>query len=400
MGYNIGTGSITSMSKAGANFGFDLLWAVLVSCLITYYLLISFSRYTMATGKTILEGMKDHIHPNLVLVLIVGLSIIIVGALIGVLGILSSVLQVWFTEFFNLDLHVGIYAILISVAIYGVLWIGTFQLFEKVLAIMVAVMSLAFIFTMFINLPSVSDLMGGFIPRVPQPPEGSDNTSFSIVAGMVGTTVSVYVFIIRTQSVKQAEWDMSHWTLQKRDALVSASLMFLISLAVIITAATTLHEKGLTLNKVTDMIYLMEPIAGKYALSIFVIGIIAAGLSSHLPNLLVIPWLIIDYKGEPRDTRTPRNRLLLFVLTVLGVIGVAFGIKPIFIMIFSQACIGIVLPIVIGSLLYLTSRKPLMGTFTNKSYQNILLALILLFSIVIGGLGVKGVIIDLTTMFN
>ena len=36
IGYNVGTGSVTSMSKAGANFGYDLLWTVLVSCIITY----------------------------------------------------------------------------------------------------------------------------------------------------------------------------------------------------------------------------------------------------------------------------------------------------------------------------------------------------------------------------
>ena len=46
IGYNIGTGSLTAMSKAGANYGTDMLWAVLVSCLITWYLISFFSRFT------------------------------------------------------------------------------------------------------------------------------------------------------------------------------------------------------------------------------------------------------------------------------------------------------------------------------------------------------------------
>ena len=54
IGYNVGTGSITSMSKAGANFGVGLLWTVLISCLITYYLISLFSRYTMVTGETVI----------------------------------------------------------------------------------------------------------------------------------------------------------------------------------------------------------------------------------------------------------------------------------------------------------------------------------------------------------
>ncbi len=77
IGYNIGTGSITSMSKSGANFGLDLLWAVLLSCLITYYLINLFSRYTMVTGETVIQGMKRHISPALVIILLTALSMII-----------------------------------------------------------------------------------------------------------------------------------------------------------------------------------------------------------------------------------------------------------------------------------------------------------------------------------
>ncbi len=58
IGYNIGTGSLTAMSKAGANYGTDLLWAVLVSCLITWYLINFFSRFTMASGMTAMEAFR------------------------------------------------------------------------------------------------------------------------------------------------------------------------------------------------------------------------------------------------------------------------------------------------------------------------------------------------------
>ena len=50
IGYNIGTGSVTAISKAGANFGLDLLWAFIISCLLTCYLIVHFSKYTMVTG--------------------------------------------------------------------------------------------------------------------------------------------------------------------------------------------------------------------------------------------------------------------------------------------------------------------------------------------------------------
>ena len=95
IGYNVGTGSVTSMSKAGANFGFDLLWTLLISCLITWYLILHFSKYTMVTGETFIQGVKRHIHPGLALGMIIALSLVIFAALIGLLGILADVMQVW-----------------------------------------------------------------------------------------------------------------------------------------------------------------------------------------------------------------------------------------------------------------------------------------------------------------
>jgi len=400
MGYNIGTGSITSMSKAGANFGLDLLWAILISCIITYYLFITFSRFTMATDKTIIQGIKDHVNPYLAMVLIVIFSIIILGALIGVLGIIAEVIQVAVHESFGYHLPLGLYAVLISVLIYTLLFIGTFGFFEKVLAFLVSIMGFTFIFTMIMTPPSLTPFFSGLVPKIPETTEGSDNTPFSIVASMIGTTVSVFAFVVRTQIVKQTGWKMSDWKLQKRDAGISAFLMFLISMAVMITAATTLHEKGLKLNNVAEMIPLMEPIAGSAAPILFVLGITAAGLSSHIPNLLMIPWLIIDYRHGKQDTRTLRNRLLLLLLVGFSALGVTFGIKPIFIMIFSQACIGIVLPTVIACLWFLTTRKKIMGGHVNKPLDNSLLLGILLFSLTMGVLGLKGVLTDIANMIG
>jgi Mn2+/Fe2+ NRAMP family transporter len=127
----------------------------------------------------------------------------------------------------------------------------------------------------------------------------------------------------------------------------------------------------------------------------FTIGIVAAGLSSHLPNLLVIPWLIIDYKEQERKTNTRHYRIILAGLTVLSIIGVTLGFKPVFIMLLSQACIAIVLPVVIASIFYLTSSETLMHQYRNKMMDVIILSLIMIFAIYMGGLGIKGLIIDL-----
>jgi len=127
---------------------------------------------------------------------------------------------------------------------------------------------------------------------------------------------------------------------------------------------------------------------------VFVIGIVAAGLSSHLPNLLVIPWLIIDYRNDKRDTKTRIHRIILFILTVLSVLGLVFGFKSVFVLLLSQTCIAVVLPLTIGSLFYLTSNKELMGRHVNRLHDYAILTIIMIFSLYMSSLGVRGLIID------
>ena len=396
IGYKVGTGSITSMAKAGANFGLSLLWTIAISCLITYYLIVHFSKYTMVTGETFIEGMKKHINPAFTLIFMTLLFLIIVGALMGVLGIITEVLFIGADALFERNLPPYLWAILVAVLVYNLLWFGRYQLFEKTLAILVSIMGIAFITTMLLCLPPLSEIARGFIPSLPQSASGSDNGPMVIIAGMVGTTVSVFAFIIRTQIVRETGWKMSDNQIQRRDAIISASMMFVISAAVIITAAGTLHLKGLSMNSVAEMIPMLEPIAGKYALGIFVLGIVAAGLSSHLPNLLVIPWLIIDFRQEPRDTRTGRYRLIILGLSLISVAGVIFNLRPIFLMLISQAFLAVILPLSIAALLYLTGKRSLMKEFSNRRLDTLILIAILIFSSYISFLGIRGLIADLS----
>jgi manganese transport protein len=398
IGYNVGTGSITSMSKAGANFGYGLLWTVALSCLVTYYLINLFSRFTMVTGKTFIEGLKEDIHPALALFLISILSLIILGALMGVLGIVADVLHAWTGALFQQTPPKKFWAVLVALLVYFLIWVGNYPFFEKVLAVLVSAMGAAFIASMFISFPSLSELAKGFVPRIPEVAPGSDNGPLVIISGMVGTTVSVFAFIIRSQIVKETGWTMKDNSLQRRDAIISASMMFVISAAVIITAASTLYVKGIRMNHIVEMIPLLEPLAGKAALGIFVIGILAAGLSSHLPNLLVIPWLIMDYRNEPRNTKTPKSRFILFLLTLISLSGVFLGFKPVFIMLISQACIAVVLPVTIAAIFYLSTKKSIMKGDANRWIDISILCLIMVFSIYMSILGVLGLINDLSTL--
>lgn len=395
IGYNIGTGSLTAMSKAGANYGTDLLWAVLLSCLITWYLINFFSRFTMSTGMTAMEGYRKHIHPAFAWVLWGALAIIILSALMAMIGLLADVLVVWCKEAWQFELDRRVAGLVLAIFVYGLILIGNTKRFQAMLSIMVALMGLAFIGSAVWFFPGIETVVKGFIPKMPTVAVGSDNSAMSILAGMVGTTVSVFAFLIRSGQVKDQGWTMDHWKIQKRDALVSATMMFILSAAVMVTAAATLHANGHKMNHIKEMIPMLKPIFGSsLALFVFAIGIMAAGISSHLPNMMVIPWLTDDLNGKPRNTQTGQKRVLLGVLTLVSILGV-FMARPVFLLLLSQVGISIVMPMALLGLIYLSARHIKQPAHKPKPIEWPLLILIACFSLFMSFQGIRGLIEDI-----
>jgi len=395
IGYNVGTGSITAMSKAGANFGVGLLWAVLLSCVITFYLMSLCSRFTMVTGMTLMAGFRRYIHPVFGLSMLLVLSAIILSALIGVLGIIADVMHVWTTTLTPDGISSTWCAGLTVLALYCLIITGDTARFEKVLALLVAVMGAAFISTMVMEFPGWREVLHGLLPSVPKEVVGSDNSALVVVAGVVGTTVSVFVLVIRTGLIQEKGWTIEDSKLERRDAAVSASLMFIVSAAVMITAAATLHSQGIHFNRVSEMIPMLEPIFGSLALSVFVAGVVAAGLSSHFPNLLVIPWLVDDYRGLKRDTGTLTNRFILMLLSLFSFAGASLGFKPVYLMLLSQACITVVLPLVLLAVFYLSASKRVMGEYRIGKKDYLSLVAVLGFALYMSVQGIKGLVLDL-----
>src|ERR1700754_2792249 len=95
LGYNIGTGSITTMAKAGAEFGMSLFWALLLSCIFTYVLMVAYGQVTLVTGKTSLYNIKIHIPYGKPLAIYIMIALVIgeLLALMGIMGIAVELLQ-------------------------------------------------------------------------------------------------------------------------------------------------------------------------------------------------------------------------------------------------------------------------------------------------------------------
>ena len=399
LGFNLGTGSVTAMAKAGAEYGMTLLWTIVASCLCTFFMINLYGRYTLVTGETALQAFKKHIHPAVGIYFIVALALGVAGSVMGVMGIVADICYEWSKTVIDGGIAPIWFAATFSALVFFIFWNGKTHFFERSLAVIVAIMSACFLINFFIMMPPPIDIIKGLIPTVPAAAAGDGaGGSLLVIASMVGTTVFSGLFIIRTTLVKEAGWTLADEKTQRNDAVVSVGLMFIISASIMAAAAGTLHAAGVGLSQASQMIELLEPLAGSFAVSIFAIGIISAGVSSQFPNVLMIPWLICDYRGKERDMTLPKYRVMVFCISLLALVVPLLGARPVLVMILSQAFNVLILPLTVACIFYLTNRRDLMGAHKNTLFKNIALIAIFLFSLIIAYMAINGVIDKFETL--
>ncbi len=219
IGFNIGTGSVTTMAKAGATYGMSLLWTIAASCVATYFMISVYGKYTLVTGETALQAFRKHIHPLMGILFIVALTAAVCGSVMGVMGIVAEICHQWSKTVVDGGIAPIYFAAFFSALVYYIFWNGKTQFFERFLAVIVAIMGGCFLINLFIMLPPPITILQGMIPNIPDVPADAGKGPFLVIASMVGTTVFSGLFIIRTTLVKEAGWTIEDLGQQRNDAI-------------------------------------------------------------------------------------------------------------------------------------------------------------------------------------
>jgi len=377
IGYVVGTGSVTSMVISGANYGLSLSWALLLSCFFTYFLLVAISKLTIVTGETLMFNFKKAFGKPVTIFIITALLVSIVSSCIGVMGVVAEVAMKWISVKTSISFLNGpIIAALLILILIGLFWSGKHQNFIKIMSVLVAFMALAFIVTSIMVVGEAGSNLADFFPTLPK-----SNSTGLVIAGMVGTTMAGVCLVSRSILVQEQDWQVSDLKTENKDALSSMVMTFLISLAIMISATGTLYFHDIKVDNATDMMQALGPWAGDFALTLFTIGILAAGLSSIFPNLLLFPWLLADYNNTTRDMKKPLYKLIVVVIALTSLIIPVLGGKPVWILIASQALSPFIMPLITLFLLILLNREKLMKSNKIKMGMNIALSATLVFNI-------------------
>ena len=228
----IGPGTLTVCTISGASQGYSLLWVLLFATITTILLQEMAARLGLITQKGLGEAIRMNIHhPVLKLLSIVLVfTAIIVGNAAYEAGNISGAalgLNGLFTES-------RLWPILIGLVAFVVLMMGKSKLLEYILIGLVVAMSLVFIVTAIVVKPDLSKLMAGFIPSI------NDSNQLAVLA-LVGTTIVPYNLFLHASSVSN-KWRKPEQLRELRaENRIAIGLGGLISMAIVITSASTLH---------------------------------------------------------------------------------------------------------------------------------------------------------------
>ena len=373
----IGPGTVTTASIAGANFGFVLMWALLLSIIVTFVLQEMSSRLGIVSGLGLSEALRSSINNHFLKVF---LMILIVSAL----GIGNAAFEVGNITGAAIGLsQISNLSISSSVLIVGILvliLLGTriFKMLEQILTVLVVIMSLLFLLTMITIEIDYSKLLRGLLI-----PNATPSSLLTIMA-LIGTTVVPYNLFLHADASKR-KWEDQEVAQalnnSRADTAISIGLGGLITLAIMSTSAVAFFGSSMEISS-ENLARQLEPILGSYSSYIFNFGLFVAGITSAVTAPLAASIAVTEALGWKNDPSSFRFKLVWIIILLIGVLFAYFGTKPLQAILFAQATNALLLPFLALFLFYVVNNSRLMGSHKNTITIN-MIALIIIMAVVL-----------------
>ncbi len=360
----IGPGTVTVCTLAGVNFGFSLLWAMLLSIFATIILQEMSARLGIVSQKGLSEVIRTEIKNPLfrTLAIILILSAIVVGNAAYEAGNISGSVLGLEALFGNSSFNSSaVYSVIIGVIAFVLLFIGNYKVLEKALITLVILMSLAFLITAIVTKPNLTEIFRGlFIPKF------SGESVLTVIA-LVGTTVVPYNLFLHAALVKEKWKKESDLKFARKDTIIAVVLGGIVSMSIIISAAAI---KTYEVNGAADLAKGLEPLFGDFASYFLSIGLFAAGITSAITAPLAAAYVASGCLGWKSDMKSVRFRAVWMFILGLGVLFSSVGFKSIEIIKFAQVANGLLLPIIAGFLIWIMNKSSILGKHKNSVLQN------------------------------
>jgi manganese transport protein len=353
----IDPGNFATNIQAGARYGYALLWVVLLANLIAMLFQALSAKLGIVTGRNLAEMCRDQFPRPVVLAMwlvseIAAMATDLAEFLGGAIGL---------ALLFNLPLLAGM--IVTAIITYGILTLerSGFRPVELVIGSLVAIIALCYLIEMFLA-PVDWDaaLLGTVTPDLP------DAAALTLAVGIIGATVmphAVYLHSGLTQARAPARDDGERRLLLRfshQEVIIALSIAGIVNMAMLMMAASAFHAGHPDVAEIETAYHTLVPLLGFAAAGVFLSSLIASGISSSAVGTMAGQMIMQGFVGF----RIPIwFRRLVTMIPAFFVVGL--GVNATNALVISQVVLSIALPVPMIALVIFTSRRDIMGRFTN-----------------------------------
>lgn len=379
----IGPGTVTLCILSGINFGYSLIWCIVFSIFATCYLQELSSRLGIISKKGLTEALSELQNP---LIKKIALSFVFLSLFVGnsayesgnISGTTMGLETFTGSLSFSLaEFSINILPILIGSILILLIKMGSYKTFERVLILLVSLMSFTFILLAIISKPKLSDLLNGLNPSI-------TNTNFIYVIGLIGTTVVPYNLFLHSYIVKNKWKDKEDYKKSLFDTILSIVIGGIISLSIIIVSASmSSNGEAENINNAVDLGAQLSPLLGDFAKYFISIGLFCAGVTSSITAPIATSYALSGiFKYEPKwEDRTFKK--ISYLIILVGIFFSSINYKPIVIIKLAQFINGLFLPLIAFFLLWAINNKKLMGSYVSSKSYNLIGIFIVIISLLI-----------------
>ena len=359
-------GGIATYSSAGAKFGYELLWVMLVITVSLAIVQEMCARLGAATGRGLLDLIRERFGLGWAIfaisVILIANSGLVISEFVGI----GAALEMFgVPRYFSVPLAAAI--------VWYLVVYGSYARVEKIFLVMTLVF-LAYPVAAILAKPVWGDVAMGFIPKI-----RGETEFMTMFVALIGTTITPYMQLFQQSSVVEKGTARKHYGDERIDAYAGAIFSNIMSMTMIIATAATLHVIGQTdIESAADAAKALEPAAGATAQTIFAVGLFGASMLAAAVLPLATSYAVSETFGFAKGVNLDFRRAPIFfrLFSILIILGAGVALIPnlplIDLLFFVQVLNGALLPFILLFILRLANDERLMRDLKNTRLYNIL----------------------------
>ncbi|NXY93351.1 Nramp family divalent metal transporter [Streptomyces sp. BR123] len=370
----VGAGDLVATLIAGSKFGYTLLWAAVIGCLVKISLAEAAGRWHLATGRTLFDGWRS-LGPW-TSVYFAG-YVVVWGFVYGAAAMSSSALPL--AALFPGVMDLKVWAVLCGLSGLVFVWFNRYAVFEKVMTGLVGVMFAVTVYLAIRVTPHLGSALTGLAPVLP---DGSLVYTLGLIGGVGGTiTLAAYGYWVNAKGWTDTGW-MRVMRLDNRIAYLTTGVFVV---AMLFVGAELLYASGVALAKgdkgLLDLSGVLEERYGAATAKLFLVGFFATSYTSLIGVWHGVSLMFADFAAKYRPSLVPAGtgpeRSLPFRAYLLWLtfppIGLLFLDQPFGLVIVYGVVGALFMPFLALTLLWLLNSARTPAAWRNGMLSNAML---------------------------